>query len=43
MVPIRKIKIDKALFAFQNEVDDKAVDYIVKNFYRGAWYPMMVN
>ena len=42
-IPIAKLKIDKALFSFQNEVDMDAVEYMCKNFEVGAWYPVMVN
>ncbi len=42
-ISIRKIKIDKSLFAYQNEVNKKDVDYMVNNFYRGAWFPVMIN
>jgi uncharacterized protein (DUF1015 family) len=42
-VRIQKIKIDKSLFDFQNEVDIGEIDYMVKHFHRGAWYPVMLN
>ncbi len=42
-IPIEKLKIDKSLFSFQNDVDMDAVDYMCKNFEIGAWYPVMVN
>jgi hypothetical protein len=42
-IPIEKIKIDKALFSFQNDVDMGAVEYLCENFEIGAWYPVMVN
>ena len=41
--PIEKIKVDKTLFAFQNEVNWTEVEYISKNFEIGAWFPIMVN
>jgi hypothetical protein len=42
-IPIEKLKIDKALFSFQNDVDMEAVEHMCKNFEIGAWYPVMVN
>src|SRR6266511_1762118 len=42
-VSIEKIKVDKSLFSFQNEVDMNEVNYMCKNFHVGAWYPIMVN
>jgi hypothetical protein len=42
-IPIEKIKIDKSLFSFQNEVNWNDVEYICENFEKGAWYPVMVN
>jgi hypothetical protein len=42
-LPIEKIKIDKTLFSFQNDVDMDAVEYLCENFEIGAWYPVMVN
>ncbi len=41
--PISQIKIDKALFSFQNEVNLNDVDRICKEFLIGAWYPIMFN
>lgn len=41
--PIEKIKVDKTLFSFQNEVNWTEVEYISKNFEIGAWFPIMVN
>ena len=41
-IPIEKLKIDKTLFSFQNDVDMDAVEYMCKNFEVGAWYPLMV-
>lgn len=42
-IPIDKIKVDKALFSHQNEVNWTEVEYISKNFEIGAWFPIMVN
>ena len=42
-IPIEKIKIDRSLFSFQNEVNWTEVEYISKNFEIGAWFPIMVN
>ena len=42
-IPIDKLKLDKSLFSFQNEVDMDAVEYLCENFEIGAWYPVMVN
>ncbi len=41
--PIEKIKVDKTLFSFQNEVNWTEVEFISKNFEIGAWFPIMVN
>ena len=41
--PIEKIKVDKTLFSFQNEVNWTEVEYISKSFEIGAWFPIMVN
>lgn len=41
--PIEKIKVDKTLFSFQNEVNWTEVEYMSKNFEIGAWFPIMVN
>lgn len=40
---IEKIKVDKTLFSFQNEVNWTEVEYISKNFEIGVWFPIMVN
>lgn len=42
-ISIGKIKIDKSLFSFQNDVDMDAVEYLCENFEIGAWFPVMVN
>ena len=42
-IPIEKLKIDKSLFSFQNDVDMDEVEYMCKNFEISAWYPVMVN
>ena len=42
-VPISKIRIDKRLFAWQNEVDLSQVEFIVENFNLDFWMPIMVN
>ena len=42
-IPIEKIKIDKSLFSFQNEVNWSDVEYMSRNFEVGAWFPVMVN
>ena len=42
-VPVSKIKIDKGLFAWQNEVDLSQVDFITKNFDIDFWMPITVN
>jgi hypothetical protein len=42
-IPINKIKIDKSLFSFQNEVSLRQVEGMVKEFTEGGWYPVMVN
>ena len=42
-IPIEKIKVDKSLFSFQNDVNWSEVEYMSKNFEKGAWFPVMVN
>lgn len=42
-VPLSKIKIDKRLFAHQNEVDPSQVDFIAKHFDIDFWMPIMVS
>jgi len=42
-IPINKIKVDKSLFAFQNEVNFREVESIVQEFTEGGWFPVMVN
>jgi len=42
-VPLSKIKIDKRLFSFQNEVSPSLVDFIVENFDKDFWMPILVN
>lgn len=42
-VPLNKIKIDKNLFAWQNEVDPSQVDFIAENFDPDFWMPVTVN
>ena len=42
-VSLDKIKIEPSLFAFRNELDKQEVERIVKHFYRGAWFPVMIN
>jgi len=42
-IPIEKIKVDKSLFSFQNEVNWDDVEYMSKNFEISAWFPVMVN
>jgi len=41
-VPINKIQIDYSLFSFQNEINQRDVDWICKDFLIEAWYPIMV-
>lgn len=41
--PISEIKIDKALFAFQNDVDLKQVMQMIENFNIECWEPLMIN
>jgi hypothetical protein len=41
-IPIEKIKIDKSLFSFQNNVNLNEVEYMSRNFEQGAWFPIMV-
>ena len=42
-VPLSKIKIDKSLFSWQNEVSPSRVDFIVKNFDLDFWMPIIIN
>jgi len=41
--PIGSIKIDKSLFAFQNKVSLSDVLYMLMNFDREAWMPILLN
>lgn len=41
--PIEKIKIDKSLFDYQNEVSQSDVLYMLMNFDRDAWVPITIN
>lgn len=40
---IEKIKIDKSLFDYQNEVSQSKVLYMLMNFDRSAWMPIRLN
>lgn len=42
-VPLEKIKIDKSLFSWQNEVDPVQVTFITENFDEDFWMPITVN
>ena len=42
-VPLRKIKIDRQLFAYPNEVDPDQVNYIATNFDQEVWIPILIN
>ena len=42
-VPIKKVKIDRKLFSFDNLVDKKAVFYMTANFSKDIWIPITVN
>lgn len=41
--PIEKIKIDKSLFAYQNDVSQSDVLYMLMNFDREVWMPITIN
>ena len=41
--PIEKIKIDKSLFDYQNEVSQSDVLYMLMNLDRNAWMPIIIN
>lgn len=41
--PIKKIKIDKSLFDYQNELSQSDVLYMLINFDREAWMPILLN
>lgn len=42
-VPIKKIKIDRKLFDFDNPVNMDDVRYMLMNFSKNVWIPIMVN
>lgn len=42
-VPLSRIKIDKRLFSFQNDVSASFVNFIVENFDKDFWMPVLVN
>ena len=42
-VPIKKIKIDRKLFAFDNPVNMDDVHYMLMNFSKDIWMPITVN
>ena len=42
-IQIDKIKVDKALFSHQNEINWADVNSITEDFEIGAWFPIMVN
>lgn len=42
-VRIKKIRIDKKLFAFNNEVNEDDVTYMINNFEEDVWEPILVN
>ena len=41
-IPIERIKVDKTLFSYQNEINWADVESIIENFEIGAWFPIMV-
>ncbi len=41
--PIKKIKIDKSLFSYQNDVSKSDVLYMLVNFDREIWIPITLN
>lgn len=41
--PIDKIKIDKSLFSFNNEIDESTVNMIVSGFDLIFWIPVTIN
>jgi hypothetical protein len=42
-VPLSTIKIDKRHFSWQNDVDPSRVEFILMNFNRDFWMPILVN
>ena len=42
-VPLSTIKIDKRHFSWQNAVDQSQVEFILMNFNRDFWMPILVN
>ena len=42
-VPIKKIKIDRKLFCFDNPVNMDDVRYMLMNFSKDVWMPITVN
>lgn len=41
--PIEKIKLDKSLFAYQNDVSQSDILYMLMNFDREVWMPITIN
>lgn len=42
-VPIKDVKIDRSLFAWDNPVYPEQVDFLVENFNQEFWTPIIVN
>ncbi len=42
-VPISRIRVDKGLLAFPNDVDFKHVHDMIDNFDQDVWIPILVN
>lgn len=42
-VPIKKIKIDRKLFSFNNPLCIEDVHYMLVNFNKDAWMPITIN
>lgn len=42
-VPVKKIKVDKSLLDYPNEVNEDEVTYMINNFYKDAWEPIFMN
>ncbi|MEK6598994.1 MAG: ParB N-terminal domain-containing protein, partial [Deltaproteobacteria bacterium] len=41
--PIKKIKIDKTLMSFPNDVNDDEVTCMINNFEEDVWEPILIN
>lgn len=42
-VSVKKIKVDKSLLDYPNDVNEDEVTYMLNNFYEDAWEPIFIN